>query len=105
MVVEEKGEGEVIVNEKYDVHSFRGRRSIVAFSASVKTTPVVVGDLRCGCVHTMSSSICSLSAKSALIQKNGGDSTDATIRNDSGAPDSDVGRTCSAPDSISIPRA
>jgi hypothetical protein len=54
------------------LHSFRGRRSIAEFSASVKMTAVGLGaaaeeDSRCGCVHARSSSICSLSAKSALV--------------------------------------
>jgi hypothetical protein len=54
------------------LHSFRGRRSIAKFSASVKMTALGLGvveeDSRCGCVHARSSSICSLSAKSALIK-------------------------------------
>ena len=48
-------------------HSLRGRRSIAAFSTSVKVTGASSGaDSRWGCVHARSSSICSVSAKSAL---------------------------------------
>jgi len=55
------------------LHSFRGRRSIAKFSASVKMTALGLAAAeeegsRCGCVHARSSSICSLSAKSALIK-------------------------------------
>jgi hypothetical protein len=56
------------------LHSFRGRRSIAKFSASVNMTALGLGaaeeeDSRCGCVHERSSSICSLSAKSALNKR------------------------------------